>query len=526
MFALTRHRLGLHRNPTDDRYSARRAGNPDRVFIWERDFPVALQQKPKGRVTKIVLDFLLDETEIAEFKSEIRSNLNGSLPVCVTFSKDSTEIHIIKQGKGSASLNAKSDKIASFLAKRIQFQYIPAVRTAKFASSIVEEIVASELFALERDPAFRQAVDAIRELQRPVLEGFSIRATDTLKAFLPSIRSVQFTVDDERRFKALRHNIDISVDDGNVTNLDSKGDGIQSIVALGLRRHALEESRNKSSYIFAIEEPEAHLHPDAIHELRSVIADLGDVDQILLTTHSPLLVNRDKIGSNIIVSSSKAEPATRIADIRNALGVRSYDNLVNAEVVLFVEGDDDKLAMRSILADRSDRLGAAISDGRLNIEPLDGAGSLSAKVGLFKGILCKVHCFVDNDQAGRNAIERAKLASIVGDGDYNLTIVAGRAEAEFEDLIDPLIYTDAVKARFGVDLSVTQPRNRNSKWSARMSDVFSQAGVPFDDSVKMRLKFTVAQAVSDQPATAIISHFEMIISTLVSRLETKLVTDN
>jgi hypothetical protein len=492
------------------------------VFIWERDFPVALQKKPNGRSTKIILDFLLDEKEIGEFKAEIKSTLNGSLPVCVTFEKDSVEIHIIKQGKGSASLNAKSDRIANFLANRIQFQYLPAVRTAKFASSIVEDIVASELLALERNPAFREAVEAIRELQKPVLEGFSTRVTDTLKAFLPSIKSVQFSVNDERRFNALRHNIDISVDDGNVTSLDSKGDGIQSIVALGLRRHALEETRNKSSYIFAIEEPEAHLHPDAIHELRSVISDLGNIDQIILTTHSPLLVNRSKIQSNIVVSSSKAEPAKRLADIRTALGVRSYDNLVNAEVVLLVEGDDDKLAMRAILSHRSTELAAAIVDGRLNIEPLDGAGSLGAKAGLFKGILCTIHCFVDNDQAGRTAIDKAKLANIIDDGDYGLTIVAGRSEAEFEDMLDPAIYLEAVRSRFGVDLSVTRPRNRTAKWSARMSDAFNQAGVPFDDLVKMRLKMIVAQAVADNPATAIVSHFEGIISTLVTRLETKL----
>jgi predicted ATP-dependent endonuclease of OLD family len=522
MHAIRTHQLATRKNLTDGSYAARKAGNPERVYKWDRDFPVTMQKKPAGRVTKVVLEFILDESEIAAFKEEIRSNLNGTLPVCVTFYELGIDVKIVKQGTGSSKLNSKSDRIAAFLARRIKFQYIPAVRTAKVASTIVEEIVAAELIALERDPEFRRSVEAIRALQKPILDGFSDKITETLKSFLPRINSVQFSVNDERRFNALRHDIDISVDDGNVTSLESKGDGIQSIVALGLRRHALEEQRRGSSYIFAIEEPEAHLHPDAIHELRSVISDLGGADQVVLTTHSPLLVNRNSLNSNIVVSNSKAQPARSISDIRIALGVRSYDNLVNAEVVLMVEGDDDKLAMRAILSDRSSTIAAALEEGRLTIEGLDGAGSLSAKAGLYKGILCSIHCFVDDDAAGRTAISKAKSAGVIDDGDFGLTIISGRIETEFEDLVQYSIYAGAVQARFGVDIRSVKARNKKAKWSGRMSDIFAQSGVPFDELVKMRLKLTVAQAVADNPTSALNPLFEPTIQTLVQGLEAKL----
>lgn len=482
-----------------------------------------MQRRPAGRVTKIILDFSLNEREILEFKSEIKSNLSGSLPVCVSFSDGDVEIKIVKQGPGSARLNSRSDKVASFLAERIQFQYIPAVRTAQFASSIVEEIVASELRELERNEEFRTAISAIRDLQRPILDGFSDGVSKTLRAFLLGIKSVKFDVNDERRFSALRHAIDITVDDGAVTSLDAKGDGIQSIVALGLRRHALEETRVRSSYIFAIEEPEAHLHPDAIHELRAVIGDIGSVDQVILTTHSPMLVNRGNVSSNIIVNKSTANPAKRLSEIRSAIGVRSYDNLVNADLVLLVEGDDDKISIRSVLSQRSEMLAKALADGRLNIEPLDGAGSLAAKVGLFRGILCGVHCFLDADTAGRTAYEKAKAAGLVTDADVNLTLVAGKSEAEFEDLLDDALCSTAILAEFGVDLGVHKPRNRKAKWSARVADAFLQAGVSFESSTKARAKLVVAQAVALSPAGAVDGAFEGIVSSLVARLESKLV---
>lgn len=517
MYALVRHQTGGVRPGEAARVS--RGPDRDKVYRWERDFPVSMQRRPAGRVTKIVLDFALNAEEVEEFSQEIKSKLNGSLPVCVSFSESDVEIKIVKQGKGSAGLNAKSEKIAQFLAKRIQFQYIPAVRTAQFASSIVEEIVASELRDLERNEEFKDAIAAIRNLQRPILDKFSERVSKTLAAFLPGIKSVKFDVNDERRYLALRHNIDITVDDGTITSLDSKGDGIQSIVALGLRRHAVEETREKSSYIFAIEEPESHLHPDAVHELRSVIADIGSVDQTILTTHSPLLVNRSSISSNFIVNRSTAVPARRLSEIRAAIGVRSYDNLVNADVVLLVEGEGDRIALRAILADRSTVLLSAIDQGRLNIESLDGAGALGAKIGLFRGILCSVHCLLDADNSGKAAVEKAKAA---GDEDVNLTIVPGKDESEFEDIIEHGFSRQVILSTFGVDIDVHKPRSGKLKWSARLGDSFLQCGAPFDASTKARAKWALAQAVAASPASAIATPFEGIVSSVVTRLELKL----
>jgi putative ATP-dependent endonuclease of the OLD family len=295
----------------------------DKIYDRKRDLPISLQRSKSSKQTKITLEFSLNADEIMEFKEIVKSNLNGTLPVCITFGDGIYDVNIIKPGRGSITLKAKNNRIVSFLADRIQFQYIPAVRTARTAAAVVEDIVANELRDLENDPAFQEALTAIRTLQRPVLEAFSERVTDTLKAFVPGIRAVNFSVNDERRYSALRHSIEITIDDGDITNLDAKGDGIQSLVALGIRRHALEESRAKRTYIFAIEEPEAHLHPNAIHELRIVLDQLSTTDQIVLTTHSGLLVNRSNLASNILVQKSKAAAAKSLSAIRESLGIRS-----------------------------------------------------------------------------------------------------------------------------------------------------------------------------------------------------------
>lgn len=336
------------------------------------------------------------------------------------------------------------------------------------------------------------------------------------------MRAVTFSVSDERRYNALRQSIDIAVDDGVVTSLEAKGDGVQSLVALGLRRHLLEESRERRTYIFAVEEPEAHLHPNAIHELREVLRELSQVDQVIITTHSGLLANRTPISSNIIVKKSKAFSAKSLSDIRSALGIRSHDNLINSELVLLVEGDDDKLALRAILANRSSALEIALQSGRLIIDSLDGAGSLGAKIGLYRGILCRVHCFLDADGSGRSALEKAQKAGLIDEKDFNLAWVGGKSESEFEDLLAESVYARALKDRFGVDLSLVKPRNRKAKWSARMGDIFAQSGKPFNDITKQRLKFATADLVAAAPEQAISAHAEGIVASLVSSLEAKL----
>lgn len=286
MFALTSRQTTRQFVPS---YEARRLGLEGHRFRWDQDHPVQFQNK-KGSTSKILLEFKLSDAEVEDFRREIKSNLNGSLPVEITFFRDEIhQIKIVKQGRGSKTLNQKSRAITRFLGERIAFQYIPAVRTATQAVRIVEGIVAEQLSLLEKDPKYRQALETVKNMQKPILEELSQNTAKSLQSFLPHVSQVNFRIDEARRYSALRHNVDISINDGTETPLEAKGDGVQSLVALGLRRHLLEEHRANKTYIFAIEEPEAHLHPDAIYALKGVIEELSEVDQIIITTHNGIL---------------------------------------------------------------------------------------------------------------------------------------------------------------------------------------------------------------------------------------------
>ena len=493
-------------------------------YDWEEDFPINLQKaKPDGFST-FSLEFELDEDEVEDFRTDVKSNLNGLLPIQLQLSRNGVTFSVQKKGPGGRKLSEKASAIVNFVAQRIEFEYIPAIRTAESSGRVVNSLVGKELAALEDNPQYKEAMAKIKELQQPVLDALSRSVHSTMASFLPAITSVQFEIAEEQRALALRRSSRIIVDDGTPTDLEHKGDGVQSLAALALMRHASEIGGKGKSFVIAIEEPESHLHPSAIHVLRKVISELAVKYQVVLTTHSPLFVDRLNIGSNILVNKNRAVPAKSVGQIRDILGVRASDNLRHAELVLVVEGDEDKAALRALMSQHSPRLADAIDGGKLAFETLAGGSNLSYVIGLLRdALLCSFHCFLDHDDCGRDSYEKARISGLVEVADVNFAIVAGMEDSEIEDLYDLPFYKDLLWNQYKVALDNNAKfRTNKKKWSDRVGDVFKASGKPWDESVKMAVKAKLADLVAASPQTALNPHKRAVIDNLGQVLLDKL----
>jgi len=144
-----------------------------------------------------------------------------------------------------------------------------------------------------------------------------------------------------------------------------------------------------------------------------VLRETAEKQQIVISTHSPLLVNRFDLDSNLIVQRAKARAARSVRELRAALGVRTSDNLEHAAVALIVEGPDDEQALRAVLAARSSRLRTALSDGVLAIQPLFGGAKLTYVLSQLRASLCRVQAFLDHDSAGRDAAAKARAEGLL-----------------------------------------------------------------------------------------------------------------
>ncbi|MBL0730740.1 ATP-dependent endonuclease [Piscinibacter sp. HJYY11] len=490
-------------------------------YSWRRDFPISLQTRTSGLESIFRLEFELSSTEIEEFREKVKNNLNGNLPIEVKFGKTNRpEINVRKQGPGGPALSAKSAKVAKYIAEHIQFIYIPAVRTEDEALSVVQEMLSLELAQLERNDQYAAALQKIADLQQPILDKVSISIQKSLTQFLPGIKGVKVRVPSSARKVALRSQCQVEIDDGSMTLLEYKGDGVKSLAALGLLK---DKEAFAGASVVAIEEPESHLHPGAMHSLREVLDSLTANNQVVLTTHCPLFVDRASVGRNILIDRSKAKPARDIASIRSLLGVRASDNLVNASHVLVVEGDEDLIALSSILPAMSTIIAKALKQYHLVIEPIGGAGNLSYKLSLLSNALCVSHVLLDNDESGKKAYAKALDERTLRVADTTFITCRGMAQSEMEDTFDLPAYEKEVLAEFGVDLNDSAFRG-NAKWSDRIRACFEKQGKPWNDAMKVQVKAVVAQSVAKRPADALNSHKRSAIDALVSALERKLGT--
>lgn len=486
------------------------------AYYWERDFPINLQSRRTAKQSIFRLEFLLEEDEIQEFRAEIKSNLNGTLPLEIRIGEDNKpSISVSKRGRGSATLNSKSGKIADFIAKRIFFNYIPAIRTDKEAISVISDMVSAELKVLERDENYRKALEVINDLQEPILQNLAERIKEPLSEFLPSIKDVSIEFSEKNRRFAHRRDFEVIVDDGTPTNIELKGDGVKSLATLGLLKNRFVKS---AASIIAIEEPESHLHPAAIHQLNDIICSLSDDNQVIVTTHNPLFVDRIDVKSNVIIEEGRAVPAKNVKQIRELLGIKASDNLTNANYALVVEGEEDKLALTALLPSISSTIAKSLKSNLLVIEPIGGAGNLAYKLSLMKSALCVCHVLLDNDDAGRTAFEKASNEELVAVKDTTMVTCRGMGNSEFEDCINPAIYTQRVMDVFGVDLSSTKFRG-NRKWSERIQDTFMDQGKPWGDQVLKNIKSLVAKCVSEKPKASLHAHKRNSIDSLVVALE-------
>lgn len=501
-------------SPTQNRRFYVRSDTPS--YLWQRDFPIQIQNRRTATQTILKLEFLLNDNECHEFKEEIGSNINGFLPLEIKIGKDQApQIRLVKSGKNTTALAAKSAQIARFVANRIHFNYIPAVRTDNTTIELIGGLLSQELRTLENDDRYLKALTTITELQQPILDKLATQVHGPLKEFLPNIKSVKLEISESSRRYSLRRDVSVVIDDGTPTLLEYKGDGVKSLAALGLLK---SQSAPTGASILAIEEPESHLHPAAIHQVNQIIRSISQTSQVIVTTHNPLFVDRENIKANVIVTDGGATPAKSIAAIRDILGIKASDNLTHANYALVVEGEEDAIALRALLPALSDKIAKALRNNMLIIEPIGGAGNLSYKLSLLRNFLCAVHTLLDGDQAGHDAYQKALNDSLISVANCTFITCNGMNEAELEDCINPEIYKDIILKEQGVDLNSTKFRG-NSKWSQRMRTIFLDQGKPFDDRLLVKSKHLVAAAIARNPKIALNEHKRNSVDAMVSALE-------
>ena len=495
----------------------------DLGYLWERDCNIA-QQSIDGSSTDFYLEFELDNIDQKDFHREIGSQINGYLPIEIKIGNDDKpQFEVKKQGRAKKYYRENSESIARFIGRRLSINHIPAIRTSEEAEEVVRDLLTTAMRPLTLDPEYLKALEKIEEVNEPALRKLEAELTESLRQFLPNINAVSLTPPRKMLRRAVT-SVDIQIDDGQMTPLENKGDGVISLVSMALLARLRESTGASFNTILAIEEPESHLHPRAIHAIREVLSDVGADYQVIVTTHSPLLANRQSIEANVIVRSNNAYVAQDISEIRDALGVRVSDNLSHARVVLVCEGSEDESFLRKCLSDASETVKAALISGELSVYPLAGAGKLSYVLTLLQQSVSAPVCFLDNDKSARDAADGVVSDDLLPRHEFVFARKIGLAESELEDLYDEIETRKLILEEFKIDIQHIRPGDRKRKFSDRVAAAFAIQGKDFDKSTKMILKAKLSHFASQKGLQFIPEHSRGPINTLVLQLKDTLGT--
>ncbi len=465
-------------------------------YQWKEDFPIILQKsrKLKNKTTEFRLDFELTEEESRELLKIIGSNINNELSVVININEnDEISIKIPKRGKFTKELSKKINQISKFISPKIDIQYIPAIRSETDAIDVINNIIENE-FVNDEDEEYQKALTYIQERQNKRLIELSNRIKKPLCKFMPNIKNVDLSfiprLHNKRYMSDKRLNIEIN--DGVLTSLANKGDGVKSLTTIAiLSQVKANVNRNR---IIIVDEPENHLHPEAIHYIKSVLFELSKENQIIISTHNPIFTNRLMLSSNIIVSDGNAEPATRIDVIRKNLGVMIADNLMYSDYVIVVEGPSDKEIVTKLLK-QNNKLSDLLKTNFITIRSIGGTMNLQSEIYNLERYLCRYIVVLDSDEPGINTAKEVQIKLAIPSSNFRYYKLTGYKEVELEELYDVDRYKNLFIDKYQLDVTKDQFKNKSKKWTTRIKDIGNLSGQELSDHEINTLKKELSELV-------------------------------
>lgn len=491
-------------------------------YNWARDIPV-LSKHDKTASTTFKLTFEFNDEEKADFKKQFGINLSKSLQMKFQLFYNRTEYNIIMPGRAKKPMEEKMQEIGLFIRSKLDYEYIPCVRSTDLTAEYFSKLLNKELKQIETDPIYQECISKIAELQKPIVCSLERKLTSSLQTFLPDITSVKLQegidyFDAQLKFYPSRaRGIPIDIDDGSMTSIENKGDGIKSLVAIGLIESMSFENLQGKSLILCIEEPEAHLHPDAVHSLRNVLLEIAARQgvQVIISTHSPILVDRNDVTNNVVISNNHRVVACQsIEEVRETLGVRLTDNLAASKVVL-VEGESDKRYIEALCKSLDAELYAKIEANLLRIENVHSASKMNYQVRLYNGLAISTLVLLDMDDSGIESYEQLISSKTKPTSEILQIKSAGMTRCELEDIVDINVYSSILEDEFNINVNIPQFIQRKKPWSDRLHIAANKSPGVFDVDVEARIKTRIADIVVEQGIQAIAQYDRDYVQSLI-----------
>lgn len=417
----------------------------------------------------------------------------GRITLRVSFVEDDSGVHrqerILSERRPHDGVDVRDAQREAIAALRSAVRFV-LISSGESIQSVLEGNFREILHSVVRDRlrqefegAERSRQEYVSGLQESLLRPLRERLASDVGQMFPEIDRIGLTPDVSSIENTLS-NVEVILSDIVDTPLSGKGTGVRGGVLVAMLSYlAVNATRNM---IFAVEEPEAFLHPASQEDLRDQLEQVAAATGIslLVTTHSPFLLTRSPNGAVFCIAKDTsgrtrvAERATGDEDHAPLIGDLLRDSTIeslleagsafppNAAAVVLVEGDGDQFCLQ--LAAELVGLEDLLSD--LVIRPTRGTIRMIAQAVITRAATdLPVLLLTDNDEAGRKvkATLKGQTFEFPGSAFVNYVEVFDGSWQNFaveaEDLFEPILMDRFVQTH-GESIITGKNRRPDGEW--------------------------------------------------------------
>lgn len=315
-------------------------------------------RKDTSKAIRVVLTFVAtDDEELQAFKRK-----NGTIVISKVFEFNGTPVVKAILDDEAAVDVPKPILTKWFSSKR--FHFIPVRRDLSVQFSMNKTALLGKLLRAKMqeemdDTETHDSISVIQERLTQAINGPRSRLQELLQEQMDN-NAIKLGFDDLviDPVEGVKFAVTISDDRIDRVGIENRGAGTQNNLIIALFRLIAE--LDQSGYlILAMEEPENSLHPKAQRQLMSIIRQIGLKSQVIVTTHSPVFIDRSRYEHNIIMTRTvkgntiaKTFDESELEQVRTDLGIRVSDALLKGggNCALLVEGRSEEEGFPTFMA--------------------------------------------------------------------------------------------------------------------------------------------------------------------------------
>lgn len=317
--------------------------------------------------------------------------------------------------------------------------------------------------------------------------------------------------------------------------LESRSKGFQWFFSFYLV-FLVESDEGHKDAILLLDEPGLHLHPTAQQELMAFFETLSEDNPLIYTTHSPFLIDGDRIhrirpvtedetGHSRISVDSWPEDRETIFPLQAAAGYAMVRGLFQHKKNVLVEGMSDYLYLHGLNL-HCHALGRQGLPEDIYITPCGGTKLVGHIASLFLGQEVRPVVLLDGDDAGRARREALMKELYAGHEKAVLMLsdVLGKEKCETEDIIGEATILPVLKDVVEKKITLNQDDRKKGSLVDQIKSAAERHGVELPNGWKPEVARRIAVAWSttdpkDMPPD-VLDKVEALFEELTQRFDT------